>query len=78
MVVERAVGKAVGAEVEVLAEDANAADEKTVAVDDVDAEDKLDVDGNAEMEAEEAGASCMYVKSNSSSLSGSGKTMSVL
>ena len=78
MVVERVAGAAVGMEVEVLAEDADAVDEKTVAVDEDTADVKLDVDGNAEMEADEVGASCTYAKSNSSSLSGSGKTISVL
>ena len=72
---ERFVDAAVEMVVEVLAEDEEA---EVVAVDDDEAEDKLDVDENAEIDAEEAGAGCEYAKSNSSSLGGSGKMMSVL
>lgn len=52
---ERFVDAAVEMVVEVLAEDEEA---EVVAVDDDEAEDKLDVDENAEIDAEEAGAGC--------------------
>ena len=75
MVVGGGANAAVERLVEALAEDEET---EVVAVDDDDAENKLDVDENAEIEAEEAAADCMYAKSNSSSLRGTGNTISVL
>jgi hypothetical protein len=75
MVVERVADAAVELLAEVLAEDEEA---EVVAVDNDDAVNKLEVDENAKIEAEEAVTGCTYAKSNSSSLRGSGNTISVL